>query len=363
MRKFKLIKQYPGSGAVETIVELTERMNLAYFTDNPDFYEEVVEKDYEILISRVVPKEILSVKRLSDGEVFTVGDKVEGGIILGIHIDKFYTGGLAFSLCTSKVESLCSIEKVIEKDYEIVSYVAKDNPNNITTKRRGAHLHEEYWKIHSIKRLSDGEVFTVGDKITGYSYEDARSIQTIKLCRYIGRIKLEQYKGFTELHSATKAKQPIFLTHDGKDIFEGDTIWYVNKENFYYDYIITHSGVKFNSDLNAYFLTREEAEDYIKRNKVLFTTEDGVGIKKGDMIHGIYRTTNAISNTVVGFNNGVCDPFVAIFSTRAAAENYLVQKSHSLSIEDFWEFVCWGGSNIAKSKRLKRLVKDRLGIK
>jgi hypothetical protein len=113
----------------------------------------------------------------------------------------------------------------------------------------------------------------------------------------------------------------------------------------------------------AYFLTREGALDYIKKNKVLFTTADGVGIKKGDMIHGVYRTTNTISNTVVGCNRGLHDTFEAIFSTRAAAENYLVQKSHSLSIEDFWEFVSWGGSTIAKSKRLKRLVKDRLGIK
>jgi hypothetical protein len=165
-------------------------------------------------------------------------------------------------------------EEVIEKGYEIVSYVAKDNPNNVTTKRRGAHLHEEYWKILSVKRLSDEEVFTVGDLITGYSYEDARSIQTIKICSYTGIMKLEQEKGFTSLCAATKVKNPIFLTHDGKDIFTEDIVWYVNKENFYYDYIKAYPEVKFNSEIRAYFLTREDAENYIERNKPRLSIED-----------------------------------------------------------------------------------------
>jgi hypothetical protein len=290
MKKFKLIKEYPGSPNLGTICE--ERNNKSSFCyyfegeknigitkdqveNQPEYWEEVIKKDYEILISRVVPQEILSVKR-----------------------------------------------------------------------------------------LSDGEVFTVGDKITGYSYKDARSIQTIKICSYTGIIKLEQDKGFTELHSATKAKNPIFLTHDRKDIFAEDIVWYVNKENFYYDYIKAYPEVKFNSEIRAYFLTREAAEDYIEKNKFLFITEDGVGIKQGDMIHGIYKAGNifAISSTVVRNDNRICEVFEAIFSTIAAAENYLVQKSHSLSIEDFWEFVSWGGSNFAKSKRLKRLVKERLNI-
>jgi hypothetical protein len=176
---------------------------------------------------------------------------------------------------------------------------------------------------------------------------------------------LEQDKGFTELHSATKAKNPIFLTHDRKDIFAEDIVWYVNKENFYYDYIKAYPEVKFNSEIRAYFLTREAAEDYIEKNKFLFITEDGVGIKQGDMIHGIYKAGNifAISSTVVRNDNRICEVFEAIFSTIAAAENYVVQKSHSLSIEDFWEFDSWGGSVIAKSKRLKRLVKERLNLK
>jgi hypothetical protein len=280
MKKYRLIKEYPGSNVVGTIAQPNDLIQHDFFEKYCEFWEEVVERDYEILISKVTPYTIFSVKRLSDGEVFTVGDKFKANI-----------GG----------------EDV----------------------------------IRTIQRIEvEGDRITIGHQ-SG---------------------TLTNQKGIGIFHTIKKVKQPIFLTHNGIDIFEGDTVWYVNKENLYHDYAIALARTSFNSNTHAYFLTREGAEEYIEKNKVLFTTEDGVGIKKGDMIHGVYRTTNTISNTVVGNNNGVCNPFIAVFSTRAAAENYLVQKSHSLSIEDFWEFDSWGGSVIAKSKRLKRLVKERLNI-
>jgi hypothetical protein len=281
MRKFKLIKEYPGSGAVGTISQPNDLLQHDFFEKYSEFWQEVIEKEFEILISRVVPQEILSIKRLSDGEIFTVGDKFKANI-----------GGSDVIRTIQKIQ--------VEGDAINIQHENGDLTNR-------------------------------------------------KCVGIFNQIK--------------KVKQPIFLTHNGIDIFEGDTVWYVNKENLYHDYAIALARTSFNSNTHAYFLTREGAEEYIEKNKVLFTTEDGVGIKKGDMIHGVYRTTNTISNTVVGNNNGVCNPFIAVFSTRAAAENYLVQKSHSLSIEDFWEFDSWGGSVIAKSKRLKRLVKERLNLK
>ena len=212
MKKFKLIKEYPGSPNLGTTCE--ERNNKSSFCyyfegeknigiskdqveNQPEYWEEVIEKEYEILISRVVPQEILSVKR-----------------------------------------------------------------------------------------LSDGEVFTVGDLITGYSYEDARSIQTIKICSYTGIMKLEQEKGFTSLCATTKVKNPIFLTHDGKDIFTEDIVWYVNKENFYYDYIKAYPEVKFNSEIRAYFLTEEEAKEYIERNKPRLSIEDCFKILQKSFLYG-----------------------------------------------------------------------------
>ena len=270
------------------------------------------------------------------------------GIIVSLKTPNGLYEGYQYNYYSKHVENNPEYwEEVIEKDYQILDTIIKNN------------LKQE---ISSVKRLSDGEVFTVGDKITGYSYEDARSIQTIKICRYTGMIELEQEKGFTSLCAATKVKQPIFLTHNGKDIFEGDKVWYVNKENFYYDYILAFPEVKFNSEIRAYFLTRVEAEEYIERNKPLFTTEDGVDIRKGDKY---YFVDTDFSVSLAPNASAGCGQYSErkYFATLAAAENCAIQHSRVLSMEDFWEFVSWGGSNIAKSKRLNRLVRERLNLK
>jgi len=224
MKKFKLIKEYPASPKLGFVVferhcgmyhniETGNMYGSQMIENQPEFWEEVVEKDYEILISRVVPQEILSVKR-----------------------------------------------------------------------------------------LSDGEVFTVGDLITGQSYADARVIEKIKI-RYDGSIELEQKHGDTKLVYATKAKQPLFITHDKKDIFAGDKVWWVNKKTFEFDYFVPTPSVTFFSDLNTYFLTREEAEDYIIENKP------------------------------------------------------------ALSIKEFWQITSMSLSNAAKSIVLRELVKKRLNLK
>jgi hypothetical protein len=181
-------------------------------------------------------------------------------------------------------------EELIEKDYKILSYVAKDNPNNITTKRRGAHLHEEYWKINSVKRLSDGEVFTVGDRAKVYEYGSIKTITEIVVndtkSILTEGIWLRYDSGSSHMTHAIKVKNPIFLTHNGKDIFTEDTVWYVNKENFYYDHIIAFPEVKFNSEIRAYFLTEEEAKEYIERNKPRLSIEDCFKILQKSFLYG-----------------------------------------------------------------------------
>lgn len=270
MKKFKLIKQYPGSGVVGTITELTQRMNPAYFTDNPDFYEEVVEKDYEILISRVVPQEILSVKRLSDGEVFTVGDLVK----------------TPYTDCT---------------------------------------------------------------RIVGFKNPEAEEFF------------IEISTGFSRLISLEKIKQPIFLTHNGKDIFTGDKVWYVNKENFYYDYILTLPQTKFYSDIRAYFLTRVEAEEYIAKNKPLFISEDGYDIKEGDMYY--FVDTDFSVNMAKALKG--CGQYSErkYFATLAAAENCAIQHSRVLSVEDFNNAITSQYGNYNVRQKLIQIVKERLNLK
>jgi hypothetical protein len=180
-------------------------------------------------------------------------------------------------------------EEVIEKDYEIL----KTCPIEGT--------------IYSVKRLSDGEVFTVGDRIKVYQHGSINTITEIGLYD-LGKsfkegIWFTYNSGSCHMTHAIKQKQPIYLTHDGKDIFPEDTVWYVNKENFYHDYIKAYPEVKFNSEIRAYFLTEEEAKKYIIENKP------------------------------------------------------------ALSIKEFWEITTMSGSNRVKSIVLKELAKKRLNLK
>jgi len=152
-------------------------------------------------------------------------------------------------------------EEVIEKDYEILKTCPIEG------------------RIYSVKRLSDGEVFTVGDRAKVYEYGSIKTIDSMTLVTKCSSMKegiwLNYNSGSSHItHAIKQEKQPIFLTHDGKDIFTEDIVWYVNKENLYYDYIIAQPEVKFNSEIRAYFLTREAAEDYIERNKPRLSIED-----------------------------------------------------------------------------------------
>ena len=181
------------------------------------------------------------------------------------------------------------LEKVKQLDYEIL----KTCPIEGT--------------IHSVKRLSDGEIFTVGDTVRIYEHGPIETIETITTNSIRSSIKQGVWftynSGSSHMDHAIKQKQPIYLTHDGKDIFEGDKVWWVNKEAFYYDYFPAFSGLKFSSDINAYFLTEEEAKNYIIENKP------------------------------------------------------------ALSIKEFWEIIGMSTSNFNRNVYMKNLVKERLNLK
>jgi hypothetical protein len=364
--KYKLIKKYPGSDPVGTIVTgygkdgwyskgpggKTYDWTLVVY--NPEYWEEVVEKDYEILSfkqdsgitdlwtkfsggwSRNVNgypatapytlEDILknnlytihSVKRLSDGEVFTVGDRINIGeehqiCIRTISMINISSDGTLVidhehgGLTNSKHNGIFHRIKQAPLDYEIMSYIKKGSTTCTTTKRRGGENHEEFWNIYSVKRLSDGEVFTIGDTVKMYEHSPIKTIETITTNSIRSSIKQGVWftynSGSSHMDHAVKQKQPIYLTHDGKDIFEGDKVWWVNKEAFYYDYFPAFSGLKFSSDINAYFLTEEEAKNYIIENKP------------------------------------------------------------ALSIKEFWEITGMSTSNFNKNTYMKNLVKERLNLK
>jgi hypothetical protein len=180
-------------------------------------------------------------------------------------------------------------ELVVKKSYEILSFI---NVNNkiYELQKDGRYFHYELkyneydyclseLKIHSIKRLSDGEVFTIGDKIQ--LDNDNKEYGTITEL-YISHEQLRFYcdtLGGVLCHDLDKrnnftiyiSKKPLFTTEDGVGIFEGDIFWYVNNIKIK-GYCLNKSNLNNPNDYHKVddikdFSTKEKAEEYILYNK------------------------------------------------------------------------------------------------
>jgi hypothetical protein len=173
-------------------------------------------------------------------------------------------------------------EEVIEKDYEILSF--KDLIGNLITKKGGRFLtsfHETEYKekelikscnIHSIKRLLDGELFTVDDLVSDGSQEG--KILRIRLAndgKY--QFSCALHNGWTYFTSYKKTIKPLFTTEDGVDIFRGSSYYNVNslfnikKCKIIKDLTSFEKKVFYNLNNNNCFSTRTAAEEYVLMNK------------------------------------------------------------------------------------------------
>ena len=125
-------------------------------------------------------------------------------------------------------------------------------------------------KIYTVKRLSDDEIFTIGDRtncgvISEFNIADDRIIVsfTNKTFSFLDPKDL----------SLNKLKL-LFTSKDGVDIFEEDESYYVNIENGYPFYICRNPPFSGRSKANElmfkniglYFSTREKVEEYLKKN-------------------------------------------------------------------------------------------------
>jgi len=138
-------------------------------------------------------------------------------------------------------------EKLEELDYEIL----KSCPIEGT--------------IHSIKRLSDGEVFTIGDKIR-FGRE---GITKISLNNENSKIWLSVKGGGCCISIAEKLKTPLFTTEDGVGIRIDDVYYAIEYDFKIVEYYLC-------STPNGYkqFSTKEEAEEYVLLNKPCLSLQD-----------------------------------------------------------------------------------------
>lgn len=155
--------------------------------------------------------------------------------------------------------------------------------SEVTELQQGATFEQvlDFWSsrhaIHSIKRLSDGVIFNVGDTV----------ICNEKYIKKINCINFYQEKHLIFNFENTsdnfttesewdrmqpKMEEPLFTTEDGVDIFENDTVTWLHSDNL----SIANTGKAHKSMFLylKYFSTREIAEQWILQNEKKYSLND-----------------------------------------------------------------------------------------
>lgn len=164
-------------------------------------------------------------------------------------------------------------QEVIEKDYEILTFTNIDN-NLIYVKfgvrfmngysTRSIEYCRNYYKIHSVKRLSDGKVFTVGDntsfgKILAFDTPGSDKSE----CRY----KIDNSgNGWRMLKNACKLLLPLFKTEDGVEIFEGDVFAHTSGSTEPKVVKATCKHLNYSLPMDKLFSSYQKAEEYVLMN-------------------------------------------------------------------------------------------------
>jgi len=179
-------------------------------------------------------------------------------------------------------------EEVVKKEYEILSFkynrgIVTRNEINRSTYGRGQSKKENseilnLTEIYSVRRLSDGKVFTVGDivktinstfKITKIVQDDAWGGGLFVESRNESKIPLKHIQPY---------KQPLFTTEDGVDLYEGDKCYVVDKNTLQKAHYTmaedTEQGALYIPHKNIYFSTRLKAILWIEENELKYSEGD-----------------------------------------------------------------------------------------
>lgn len=137
--------------------------------------------------------------------------------------------------------------------------------------------------IYSIKRLSDGEVFTVGDKLIGTSsIKDGNTIiSSFKLVKTVDgeTIHINHTTGTTTYafkHDGNCVKVnkriPLFTTEDNVEIFEGNAVYYVGS-NYDLHYVNVYVVCGLYSNVK-WFFKKQKAQEFIDMNKPMYSKQN-----------------------------------------------------------------------------------------
>lgn len=313
MKKYKLIKKFPDGPELGQVAEYQEGNNNYYIKgegfgtlhyrysvrsveNNPEFWEEVKEKEWEIIVFKCTFDEEESFTRLKENGFYMSDDASE-------QFKRTHPGAT-------------------------LKYMLSDYNDDTSTA-----------VIHSIKRLSDGEVFTIGDKVyeTVTGKKDSWNIKEFSLkderCFSCG-ININNIEKRIE-------KEPILTTEEGVGLYEGDQYWTVFTKasseikpfTLYGPHKLkpTQSGSFEEEDFNhtecLYFAQLNNATKYIQENKP----------------KTVYGVNGSFTKTATSLANKTKDDFSAgdwkWFDTEKERDLYIEENKPRFSKKDMFSFI------------------------
>ena len=212
----------------------------------------------------------------------------------------------------------CSIETGVEPSsefwmeltYEILSFKSKFdkfyNPrlqkdgtflNNPLMSQNGGGaslkwmLNEDEYYISSVKRLSDGEVFSIGDKINFrglYGNNSKHKYDTIKgfELKQDGSLGVKYHNDLVGIEKIQKYKEALFTTEDGVDIFEHDIYYAVNPELVISKWTAYKNLIQKNVKI---FAKKEKAEEHILMSKPCLSLNDLLSVWGDEKDLNVYK--------------------------------------------------------------------------
>jgi hypothetical protein len=280
MKKFKLIKKYPSLLNCVKIGDIIQDTNLnngakdGWFSENwgksnscgfklnkntnpqdyPEFWEPIEyplnyeDLEYDKFYATYYPNQGLY--------IFKHGCKlwkVPSGFIHNTDGDFTPENGfLSFREATKE-------EEIIEKNYEILSLISTISNKILTDKDN----------IYSVKRLSDSEIFTIGDKTNSGTIESFKIVENRIMVNFIDNLPC-----FLDPKGNPLLKEPIFITEDGVKCYD-DTynLFSVLTKGTWETRRILPSKAE-NYPSWKHFHTKEARENYILYNKPILSLNE-----------------------------------------------------------------------------------------
>ncbi|NTW91140.1 MAG: hypothetical protein HGA35_04340 [Erysipelotrichaceae bacterium] len=269
--KYKLIKCYPTSESVGQFGCIVDTNFVSYYDkkiyeNNPEFWQKVEENEYVIMmwhgpVEKLTPQ---SIKRLSDDEIFSVGNPIKLDNSSRIFtIERFDIDGSFIRIIASGMSIPL---QQIHKTFKPLFKVGERYLDTIINK---SIIISDLNQVSCwVRKVNNSELF-----------EDT----TERINRHIASGSLVK-------------QEPIFKTSDGVDIYKGDVYWYVDPYfSIYFRCCQIESG---KVPEITYFSTEELAEQYIYENKKIYS--------RGDL-QGKIDSAKAIIGTRIVYGEDACN--------------------------------------------------------